>query len=219
MAILVSLKTIAPVAFAALIGLVVHMWHKQRRTIGYITCFCVFYVYVLFVGEYTIFPLRLFDPEFTDFMKQHGDWTSGLNLIPFRNLSLEYLTSVQGLGNVILTIPFGFGLPFLRNTSLKSVSVAGLIFTGSIELAQLLCNAIYGYPHRIVDVNDILFNLVGTVVGFGVFLMLSRLYRRAVHEDSVDGPWEHFHGVLVGYGSRSATQDLETTGITTRTLR
>jgi glycopeptide antibiotics resistance protein len=191
--IMIDLKTIAPLMAAVLIGLLVYLRRKQKRSIGYLFCCSVFYVYLLFVIKLTIFPLRLFAPDYTQLMKEAGvTWRTTINLIPFRYVSIEYLRSVQGFGNVLLTVPFGFGLPFIVATNLRSIAQRGFFFTVSIELVQLLINVAHasGYGVRIVDVNDVMFNLLGALIGFGLFRLSARLYRSIFAKEPA---WSHIH--------------------------
>jgi glycopeptide antibiotics resistance protein len=196
--ILVSLKTVAPIMVVVLIGILAYMKKKQQRSTGYLISFAVFYVYLLYVSEYTIFPLRLFAPAYTKLMiDQGGTWRDGLNLVPFRDVSIAYLRSVQGWGNLVLTVPFGFGLPFVGTTDFKAIAWRGIIFPVFIELAQLLLNFAYRYSARVVDVNDVLFNFAGVLIGFALFRALAGLYRKTTSpHEPVTGPWEHMHDVL-----------------------
>lgn len=196
--IIISLKTIMPLMALVLAGLLVHMRRTQHRTIGYLVCFSVFYVYLLFVLEYTIFPLRLFDSMYTEFMLETGvTWRRGIQLVPFRGMSLEYLRSIQGFGNVLLAVPFGFGLPFITRTTLRSMTWMGLAFPISIETAQFLLGVAYGYSVRIVDINDVLLNFVGVLLGLGLFRALAWLYKKAaVMNEPSEGIWKHIHTSL-----------------------
>lgn len=198
MGIIVDLKTIAPVMALVLVGLITYMRRKQHKSISYLFCFCIFYVYLLYVVKYTIFPLRLFSPHYTKMMIEQGSsWTQGVNLVPFRSMSVAYVLSIQGLGNVLLTLPFGFGLPFLGTTDLRSIAWKGLLFPISIELVQFFINVTYGYAVRTAEVNDVLFNFAGVFLGFGLLRATAWLYRKTVSvNERVEGIWEHFHCVL-----------------------
>lgn len=197
-AIMIDLESIAPVMLIFLIGLLIYFRKQQKRSISYLVCFSVFYVYLLYVVKYTMFPLRLFDAQYTAFMKQAGfNWQNGIQLVPFRGVSLAYLLSQQGLGNILLTLPFGFGLPFLLATTLGGIAYRGFLLTVSIEFVQLLLNLAYGYRVRAVDVDDIIFNFVGTLIGFGLFRLSCWLYHKIIPTGSrVPMVWEHMHAVL-----------------------
>lgn len=114
-------------------------------------------------------------------------------------MSTEYFFSKQVMGNVLLTVPFGLGLPFIAATNFRSIAWKGLLFTVSIELIQLLTNVTYiaGYGYRQVDINDILFNFLGTMIGYSLFRSIVWLYRKTPMENQpVVGVWEHMHTVL-----------------------
>lgn len=197
MAIMIDIRAITLLMLPVLVGLLFYFRKKQKRNIGFLFCFSVFYVYLLYVAQATIFPLRLFDSYYIQVMREGHTWASGINLIPFREVSIEYFLSRQGIGNVLLTVPFGLGLPFIATTGLRSIAWRGLLFTVSIELVQLLIDIIYGFGWRKVDINDILFNFLGTMIGFGLFSGIVWLYRKIpLEKEPVDGVWEHMHAVL-----------------------
>jgi glycopeptide antibiotics resistance protein len=197
-----DLKTIAPFTTIAFVIALIRM-RKDGRSAGYLLCLSLFYVYILYVIKYTMFPLRLFSPWYTQLMIESGvTWRQGLNFIPLSFISgpLGPL-SQQVIENVIMTIPFGFGLPFLVTTDLKSIITRGFIFSFSIEFIQLLLNITYGYRVRVVDVDDIILNVLGVAIGFGLFHLLSRLYLKTLSEtEGIEGMgiWAHMHSVLSG---------------------
>jgi glycopeptide antibiotics resistance protein len=51
-----------------------------------------------------------------------------------------------------------------------------VILGASLEITQLFISIILGYPYRMVDVNDFLFNTIGVLVGYGLFKLIARLY-------------------------------------------
>ena len=86
-----------------------------------------------------------------------------INLIPF---SLGIDPVGYGL-NVVLFLPFGFLLPFLwkETDSLRKTAAGGFMLSLLIELSQLLNN-------RSTDVDDLILNTAGAVLGYGAFRML-----------------------------------------------
>lgn len=68
--------------------------------------------------------------------------------------------------NVVMFIPFGFLLPFIwkKTDNLMSVTTYSFFFSLVIELSQLL-NA------RATDVDDLLMNTLGGIIGFIIFKM------------------------------------------------
>lgn len=90
-------------------------------------------------------------------------------LVPFVGLG-EALT--ERILNVILFLPFGFLLPVIweRFRTLLPTALAGLLFSLAIELSQL-------FTFRATDINDLLGNTLGTVLGF----FLVKAVNRRVH--------------------------------------
>ena len=103
---------------------------------------------------------------------------------------------------MLLTVPFGFGLPFVVRLPGRTIFLIGVLFSLGIELAQLAADALYlALPTRSVDINDVFLNSLGVIVGYGGFLAVSVAYRRLVGRPSVPrAPWGHLHKTLVEGG-------------------
>lgn len=88
--------------------------------------------------------------------------------------SLKWLLVDFGL-NAILTIPFGFGLGyFYRPKWLKLIIWAAL--TGfMLEGVQLLVILVFGNLYHTVDINDVILNAIGVIIGYCFFLILQNL--------------------------------------------
>jgi len=191
----IDIETIAPFALVMLLGLLLYMKKRQNKSTGFLICFAVFYVYIFCVIGYTIFPL-IMHTNFIETMRQESTLMSGINLVPFR-FSLDYLLSRQVIGNVVLGVPFGFGLPFITKVAdTRSVVRKGLLFAASIELLQLALDLIYRFAYRAVDVNDLLFNFSGVMIGFGLFRVIASLYNSAFENEPIAGIWSYIHAVL-----------------------
>jgi glycopeptide antibiotics resistance protein len=98
-----------------------------------------------------------------------------LNLIPLITLTLEDLKT--SFLNILLMIPFGFGLPFIANLRMKRVVIIGVLFSIGIELLQFLTGLMAGITFRVADINDVIFNTFGVVVGYVLFTGFMRIYR------------------------------------------
>lgn len=89
-----------------------------------------------------------------------------INLIPFANgLNMEFLL------NVLLFIPLGFLCPMISTTyqQIKKVLLIGFGFSLIIELSQLFT------LHRATDVNDMISNTLGTLIGYLCFRFMVKL--------------------------------------------
>jgi glycopeptide antibiotics resistance protein len=96
------------------------------------------------------------------------------NFIPFRTIGI-YLANLdsgfwvgQMVGNLLLLLPVGLLGPavFPWLDRWLRVLVASLAFSTAIELAQL------GIPDRSADVDDVLLNVVGALLGYTILTAL-----------------------------------------------
>lgn len=196
MAIRLHVWVVAPFIAMATIGL---PFILRRR--GYpplrLLCIAVFVSYLTGVSSYAFFPITL-DPDFIEVMRRNTTVEHGINLVPFRDLSAGGSGARQLIGNVLLGLPFGFGLPFVILRPNRSLLAWGLLFAGSIELIQLLMNIVYGFPYRVVDVNDFLLNALGVVLGLAAFRLVAAMYGRMGPADESDRE-SYLHRVLSRY--------------------
>ncbi len=159
------------------LGLVLFLRSKKSRV--WLFFFTIFYVYIFKVLDYTLFQyqalilLKLFNPNLILNGQVAG---KELNLIPLITLtSQDVKTSLE---NILLMLPFGFGLPFITKCRMKKVVLLGALFSILIECMQFISGYLAHITFRVVDVNDVIFNTLGTAVGFLVFLGFAYLYRR-----------------------------------------
>lgn len=80
-------------------------------------------------------------------------------------------------GNIFAFSPFGFILPIIsaHNRKFFNVILLSVELTLSIEIIQLL------FKVGIFDVDDILLNTIGSVLGYIVFAICYKLYRRRIY--------------------------------------
>ena len=99
----------------------------------------------------------------------------GVNLIPFRTV-LSFvkhfdadLFGVNVVGNMVMFVPWGFGLVLLwkRNRRPGAVLALSLGLTLFIETCQLFIG-------RSVDVDDLILNFAGSCMGAGLYFLLKR---------------------------------------------
>lgn len=159
--------------FAVLyIGITVFLRLKRKKTFAYIFFFTIFFIYLVGVIKFTQFPIYL-----SEYMRAEIGQTvwRDMNLIPL--IALKYRALNTSLLNILLTIPFGFGLPFVSNLRFRRVIIAGAIFSIILEFLQLAIALIVGFTFRVVDINDVIFNTIGVVVGYALFIGFIHAYR------------------------------------------
>ncbi|MBQ7922836.1 MAG: VanZ family protein [Clostridia bacterium] len=109
-------------------------------------------------------------------------FTQKINLIPLRTIS-EFWNDLHGggrshafinlAGNVIMFVPLGFFIPcvFPKADAFRRSMLYALIIILSIEIIQLA--TLLGS----LDIDDVLLNMIGAVIGYGIFMMLNRKKR------------------------------------------
>lgn len=163
----------------AVIWMSILLWMKFvcKKGKEYLLFFSIFYFYIMETVKYTQFPIYVFsDMEQTIF--------SEFQWIPIVTLNKnDIITSAL---NVLLTIPFGILTQFLKRDSKKRILIKSAIFSALIETMQFAIAMVVGGTFRVVDINDVIFNIIGGFVGylffqFGLHLFLK--YTRAVDSD------------------------------------
>ncbi|MGG7165624.1 VanZ family protein [Clostridium ihumii] len=90
-----------------------------------------------------------------------------INLIPIIKWGMGDLFGV--VMNIIMFIPFGIGIPLLwknGNTFVRTTFV-GFVFSLLIEISQL-------FNFRATDIDDLIMNTLGTMIGYGIYYLLLR---------------------------------------------
>lgn len=102
------------------------------------------------------------------------------NLIPFIDIVNGPMGYVKNtVLNIVLFVPFGFFLPVLwerRYSSLKKVFLTGLGASTGIEILQI-------FTHRLTDVDDLITNTVGAVLGY----CLAKMYMNRRQKKGLEG--------------------------------
>lgn len=99
----------------------------------------------------------------------------GINLIPFRTISSFFQPFVPDdfminvVGNMVMFIPWGFGLVLLwkRKQTFWSVILHSFLLPVFIETSQLFIG-------RNVDVDDLILNFAGGCLGAGLYFVLRK---------------------------------------------
>jgi len=171
------------IGLLVLIPLLAFLW-RRRRDIWVLLTFSLFWLYLLLLVSAVIFPI----PLESNFWSEPGQSVvqavlSRVNLIPF-----NYLIQFDGaptailyeiMDNILLTIPFGFGLNFLVRLKAQHVLWVSLVLGLGLESAQLLISFFVG-PYRTVDVTDVILNASGTLLGYTIFRLFTWLWHRGL---------------------------------------
>ena len=109
--------------------------------------------------------------------------THGINLLPlkvlfetyrevFINLNINYFI-INFLGNIIMFMPIGFFIPLLWEIPDKKIIIVGFLFSLFVEVCQLFLN-------RGTDVDDLILNTLGTILGLLVYKFLYKKFKNLI---------------------------------------
>jgi glycopeptide antibiotics resistance protein len=161
-----------PIGILMLIVVLVILW-RQKKKWSYLFFFSIFWVYAMSSLDKVFFPIQI-NGEYVDALRQIP-LTSQINLVPIYvgPYGLNFMGMIY---NVLLTVPFGFGLNFI-----SWVKTAHFLWLAAgiglgIETIQLVISLILQYPYRVVDINDAILNAAGALIGYLLFKVFSWLY-------------------------------------------
>ena len=162
------------VILAVVIGLILLAVLRFRLKASniHIFFFSMFYIYICLLIKYTQFPI-----EYLPELVNRSMVFDSVNYIPFSNLDLK-----NSILNLILTIPFGFLLSFVIKISTKKILIWSIVLPIILEGSQLTIGLVLGQTLRIIDVNDIVFNYIGVLIGYAIFKFFV-LFARKITDD------------------------------------
>lgn len=152
---------------------------KKRKSLVYLLFFTIFYIYLYKVLDYTLlqFQSLLLLKHFLPNLILNGvEAGRAVNIIPLATLTLADVKTT--LLNILMMIPFGFGLPFITNFRFKRIVITGLFLSIVIELLQLITGFTANTTFRVADINDLIFNTVGVAIGYLLFAQFLLVFRR-----------------------------------------
>ena len=99
--------------------------------------------------------------------------SSGINLIPFTEI-LRYKVGSQAfnmnvLGNIIIFLPFGYFISsYVKASKVNHILFISFITSFTVEIVQ-------HYIGRSFDIDDIILNVVGSILGFFLYIALNAI--------------------------------------------
>ena len=98
------------------------------------------------------------------------------NFVPFREIfrysigSAKFIKNI--VGNILLFVPFGFfSSYYLKNKKMLTTLILTLITSSTIEIVQY-------YIGRVFDIDDIILNILGGIVGFLLYIGFDAIKNR-----------------------------------------
>lgn len=122
-------------------------------------------------------------------------YMNGTNLVPFREMFRYPVGSEnfnrQVIGNILLFMPFGFfATYYTKIKKISSISFMSILVSLTIEVVQK-------YISRSFDVDDIILNVVGGILGFLVYIGLDAIRKKLPSIFQKDGFYNFLSILLV----------------------
>ncbi|BBF43414.1 D-alanyl-D-alanine carboxypeptidase [Lachnospiraceae bacterium KM106-2] len=145
-----------------LLGYELYLTHKKER-MTYLSklSFLLLTIYLSILFSVTISPVYGFHLEITK---------SAINLLPGKVLQSVQDNPLNFVGNIIMFIPIGFLLPAISKRYENGIRACmiGFCLSVIIELIQL-------FLARGTDIDDVILNTAGTIVGYGCYRMVRKV--------------------------------------------
>ena len=78
------------------------------------------------------------------------------------------------IGNVVAFVPLGLLVPLIvRRYSFAAVFVSAFAVSLAIEIGQLAVSIALGFAYRTADIDDVIVNVCGALIGYAVFVALA----------------------------------------------
>lgn len=153
-----------PLGIALFVLLIAMLARRNKLTWARAVTAVVVAVYAAGIFANTIFPIYLSPVDSGE------PWPPKLAMVPFYDYEVD-----DALMNIAVFVPLGVLIPLLmrRPYWVKVVLTAVSVSLG-VELAQLVAQAFFAGGH-IADVNDLMWNTVGGVAGYAVYLLALRI--------------------------------------------
>lgn len=158
-----------PLLVVYVLALLVQVARGPRYSVLQYAVVTVFVIYLLVVIHSVVLPIYITTVDFERALTRFPRWN--FNLVPFARLYVRDFVL-----NVALFVPLGLLLPLLlvRFDSLRRMAFFGFRVAVIIEGLQLLLTMFFG-SGRSVDINDMIANTLGVVVGYALFRLGLRI--------------------------------------------
>ena len=175
------------ISYPFVIGLISVLWILNRiliwRKIGSISLkreaeLILVYICLIVVARFTFFPFSKVDGRIQPLIFDLAQmWNFRINLLPFvymTDYDVLWEMKVNLIGNTAMFIPIGIVWPSVYrklDTHMKVIA-AGVVFSLLIEILQL------PFYDRVTDIDDLILNSLGFLIGYGLYLLVKKLKRK-----------------------------------------
>ncbi len=176
----------ALIGLGALVMLLPFLW-RWKHKFAYLLFFAIFWVYLLALTQFAIFPIAI-SPNTGEAI-----FTPSINLVPFyfgscfKNMPGLCMRTL--LENILLTVPFGFGINFLTRVRARNFTWLAIAIGIGFEASQLIISLIVRNGFRAVDINDAILNAAGVLIGYALFRLFARIYMKTANHFGLKSKW------------------------------
>lgn len=95
-------------------------------------------------------------------------------------IELTQFPNTTSIQNIMMAMPLGLLVPLIRRgkMSTRAVLIMAVLFGIVLESLQLLQLLILGYTVGVVDINDVIFDFIGVMIGYLCFVLLRTITQR-----------------------------------------
>jgi glycopeptide antibiotics resistance protein len=176
-----------PIPFLmGLLILIIIIVRLRSRGWVYLLVLALFGLYIMAVIDVVFFPIplpRSWPANLT--WKETLNLLSQVNLIPFNYGSLfmypsSLFTALRDITlNIVLTIPFGWGICYLTKPHVKRIIWLSLAIGLFLEGTQLMMKLTLGLFFHAVDISDVIWNGLGVIAGYGLYHAGLKIFKQA----------------------------------------
>ena len=137
------------------------------------------YICIVVIARFTFCPFGKVDGKIQPLLFDVSRiFPPRINLVPFVHMNdyaIKREAVLNFVGNTAMFIPVGIVYPYVYkelNTHGKVIA-AGVGFTLCIEIVQLL------FYDRVTDIDDLILNSLGYLIGYGIYLLVKRMKKMA----------------------------------------
>lgn len=154
---------------------------RKGKSGSYLFCFALFWMYLLLLVDLTLFPMPVITyNNGLPWQQPTAQIISHVNFRPFnygsRAAHYPLIIAYEIISNILLTVPFGFGIIFIAPPLAKKSPLWALAIGFIIEFSQLISVLICGMGYRVIDINNVIWNALGVLAGFGLFKVFGKIF-------------------------------------------
>ncbi len=156
---------------------------KDKKTLSILGCL----ISLMIITAICFFPFPYQEELINDRMS--NDMSLSNNYIPFHTIFTSVIESIEYhvyteiiysiIGNIVLFVPLGFSIFFSIESEKKILKTLITVFfvSVSIETLQWIFNSFLGFNYRAVDIDDLILNVCGGVVGYAIACYAFKIYK------------------------------------------